>query len=128
MTGKEGVFMSQEGEKSEIREKMKAWENRSQDSFSKEPRQNLFSDSGIELKRLYTQQDLQERGFDYMRDLGFPGEYPFTRGIDPSMYRKEIPKFRQYSGFATPEESNTLFRNLIAQGQTGFSLAFDLPT
>ncbi len=120
--------MSQGGEKSEIREKMRAWEAQSQDSFSKEPRQNFLSDSGIELKRLYTQMDLQERGFDYMRDLGFPGEYPFTRGIDPSMYRKELPKFRQYSGFATPEESNTLFRNLIAQGQTGFSLAFDLPT
>jgi methylmalonyl-CoA mutase N-terminal domain/subunit len=120
--------MPKERQMAKIHEEMEAWEFRSKDSFGKELKEDSYSDSGIPLKRLYTPLDLQEREFDYMKDLGFPGEYPFTRGIDPSMYRKELPKFRQYSGFATPEETNTLFKNLIAQGQTGFSVAFDLPT
>jgi methylmalonyl-CoA mutase N-terminal domain/subunit len=120
--------MSKEEELAKIRRKINDWESRHQDSFAKESQQKFLSDSGIELQRVYTSLDLQERGFDDMRDLGLPGEYPFTRGIDPSMYRKELPKFRQYSGYATPEETNTLFKNLIAQGQTAFSLALDLPT
>lgn len=115
-------------EMSEIREKIKAWESKHRESFAKESQPKFLSDSGIELQRIYTSLDLQEHGFDDMRDLGLPGEFPFTRGIDPSMYRKDLPKFRQYSGYATPEETNTLFKNLIAQGQTGFSLALDLPT
>lgn len=120
--------MLKERQMTEIREEMEVWGFRSKDSFGKELKEDFYSDSGIPLKRLYTPLDLREREFDYMKDLGFPGEFPFTRGIDPSMYRKELPKFRQYSGFATPEETNTLFKNLIAQGQTGFSVAFDLPT
>jgi methylmalonyl-CoA mutase N-terminal domain/subunit len=120
--------MFKERQMAEIREEMVTWKSRSKESFGKELKGDFHSDADIPLKRLYTPLDLKEREFDYMKDLGFPGEYPFTRGIDPSMYRKELPKFRQYSGFATPEETNTLFKNLIAQGQTGFSLAFDLPT
>jgi methylmalonyl-CoA mutase N-terminal domain/subunit len=112
----------------EMIEEAAAWESRNTDSFGKEPKGDFRSDSDIPLKRLYTPIDLQEREFDYMKDLGFPGDYPFTRGIDPSMYRKDLPKFRQYSGFSTPEETNVLFKNLIDQGQTGFSIAFDLPT
>jgi methylmalonyl-CoA mutase N-terminal domain/subunit len=112
----------------EIHAEMEKWESKNKDSFNKEQKSEFLSDSGIPMKRLYTPVDLEKRGFDYMEDLGFPGEFPFTRGIDPSMYRKEIPKFRQYSGFATPEETNTLFKNLIEQGQTGFSIAFDLPS
>lgn len=120
--------MPKERQMAEIREEMEAWELRSsKDSFCKELKEDFYSDS-ISLKRLYTPLELQEREFDYIKDLGFPGEFPFTRGIDPSMYRKELPKFRQYSGFATPEETNSLFKNLIDQGQTGFSIAFDLPT
>jgi methylmalonyl-CoA mutase N-terminal domain/subunit len=112
----------------EIHAEMEKWESKNKDSFNKEQKSEFLSDSGIPMKRLYTPVDLEKREFDYMEDLGFPGEFPFTRGIDPSMYRKEIPKFRQYSGFATPEETNTLFKNLIEQGQTGFSIAFDLPS
>ena len=65
---------------------------------------------------------------DYVEDLGFPGEYPFTRGIQPTMYRGRFWTMRQYAGFATAEESNQRYRYLLQQGQTGLSVAFDLPT
>ncbi|MBI5243404.1 MAG: methylmalonyl-CoA mutase family protein [Elusimicrobia bacterium] len=82
--------------------------------------------SGIELKRLYTPLDMAE--FDYARDLGFPGEPPFTRGVQPTMYRGRLWTMRQYAGFATAEETNQRYRYLLKQGQTGLSVAFDLPT
>jgi len=66
--------------------------------------------------------------FDYQQKLGFPGEYPFTRGVQPSMYRSRFWTMRQYSGFASAEESNKRYRYLLEQGQTGLSVAFDLPT
>ena len=66
--------------------------------------------------------------FDYLGQLGFPGEYPFTRGIQPTMYRGKFWTMRQYAGYATAEESNERYRYLLAQGQTGLSVAFDLPT
>jgi methylmalonyl-CoA mutase, N-terminal domain len=65
---------------------------------------------------------------DYMAQLGFPGEYPFTRGIQPTMYRGRFWTMRQYAGYATAEESNQRYRYLLQQGQTGLSVAFDLPT
>ena len=67
-------------------------------------------------------------GFDYVNDLGFPGEYPFTRGVQPTMYRGRLWTMRQYAGFGTAEESNQRYRYLFEQGQTGLSVAFDLPT
>lgn len=76
--------------------------------------------------RLYTPLDIE--GFDYERDLGFPGEYPFTRGVQPTMYRGRFWTMRQYAGFATAEESNKRYKYLLSQGQTGLSVAFDLPT
>lgn len=82
--------------------------------------------SGIPLKRLYTPLDTKE--LDYQRDLGFPGEYPFTRGVQPTGYRGRFWTMRQYSGFATAKESNERFKFLMEQGQTGLSIAFDLPT
>ncbi len=81
--------------------------------------------SGIPIARLYTPEDVE---LDYMRDLGFPGEYPFTRGIQPTMYRGRLWTMRQYAGYATAEESNRRYRYLLEQGQTGLSVAFDLPT
>jgi len=80
----------------------------------------------MEVNILYTPAKLPD--FDYSRDLGFPGEYPFTRGIQPTMYRGRVWSMRQYSGFATAEESNRRFKYLLEQGQTGLSVAFDLPT
>ncbi len=82
--------------------------------------------SGIPVERLYTPEDV--RALDYERDLGYPGTYPFTRGIYPTMYRGRLWTMRQYAGYAGAEESNRRFRYLLDQGQTGLSVAFDLPT
>lgn len=82
--------------------------------------------SGIPLERLYTPLDVAS--LDYLSDLGFPGEYPFTRGVQPAMYRGRYWTMRQYAGFGTAEESNQRYRYLLNQGQTGLSVAFDLPT
>lgn len=81
---------------------------------------------GLKNKNLYTPLDLE--GFDYERDLGFPGEYPYTRGVQPTMYRGRLWTMRMYAGFATAEESNKRYRYLIANGGSGLSVAFDLPT
>jgi methylmalonyl-CoA mutase, N-terminal domain len=91
-----------------------------------ERRERFATTSGIEIKRLYDPDDLA--GFDYLSDLGFPGEYPFTRGVQPTMYRGRLWTMRQYAGFGTAEESNRRYRYLLEQGQTGLSVAFDLPT
>ena len=82
--------------------------------------------SGIETRDLYTPADVA--GLDEDHDLGRPGEYPFTRGVQPTMYRSRFWTMRQYAGFATAEETNRRFRYLLEQGQTGLSVAFDLPT
>jgi len=76
----------------------------------------------------YTPEDLAARGFDHARDLGAPGEYPFTRGIHPSMYRGRVWTMRQYAGFGTAAETNRRFRHMLAQGLGGLNVAFDLPT
>jgi len=81
--------------------------------------------SGIELRDFFTPQDLE---LNYPEKLGMPGEFPFTRGIQPDMYRGKLWTMRQYAGFGTPEETNKRFRYLHQHGQTGFSVAFDLPT
>ncbi len=82
--------------------------------------------SGIEVDLLYTPADMKET--DYLKDIGFPGEYPFTRGVYPTMYRGRNWTMRQYSGLATAEESNARYKFLLEQGQTGLSVALDLPT
>ncbi len=82
--------------------------------------------SGIEVKSLYTGRDLE--GIDPEREIGFPGEYPFTRGIQPSMYRSRLWTMRQYAGFGSAGETNRRLKFLLERGQTGISVAFDLPT
>ena len=82
--------------------------------------------SGVPIRELYTSADLPD--FDYGRELGLPGEFPFVRGIHRDMYRGRLWTMRQFSGFATPEETNRRYRYLLSQGQTGLSVAFDLPT
>jgi methylmalonyl-CoA mutase N-terminal domain/subunit len=84
--------------------------------------------SGITVKPSYGPADLEAVGFDYARDLGDPGEYPFTRSIHPLGYRSRAWTTRQYTGFGTPEETNKRFHLMIAHGQTGLNVAFDLPT
>ena len=81
--------------------------------------------SGIPLPPVETLADVT---LDYLEDLGFPGMYPFTRGVQPTMYRARLWTMRQYAGYATAEESNARYRYLLQQGQTGLSVAFDLPT
>jgi methylmalonyl-CoA mutase N-terminal domain/subunit len=81
--------------------------------------------SNIPVHRLYSPADSQ---IDYLRDLGFPGEYPLTRGVQPTMYRGRLWTMRQYAGYATAEETNARYQFLLSQGQTGLSVAFDLPT
>jgi len=90
-------------------------------------RQERFeTSSGLEIDPVYTPEDLGD--FDGVRDLGYPGEYPYTRGVQPNMYRGRIWTIRQYAGFGTAEETNQRYRYLLDQGQTGLSIAFDLPT
>jgi methylmalonyl-CoA mutase N-terminal domain/subunit len=91
-----------------------------------ERRERFETSSGIEVRDLYTPADIA--GLDEDRDLGRPGEYPFTRGVQPTMYRSRFWTMRQYAGFATAEETNRRFRYLLEHGQTGLSVAFDLPT
>ncbi len=91
-------------------------------------RERFRSDSGLELDTVYGPEDLGERGADYGEDVGYPGEYPYTRGVQPNMYRGRVWTMRQYSGYASARESNLRYRYLLEQGQTGLSVAFDLPT
>ena len=93
---------------------------------STERKARFETPSHIELKAVYRASDLA--GFDPERDLGEPGAYPFTRGVYPTMYRGRLWTMRQYAGYATARESNRRYRYLLEQGQTGLSVAFDLPT
>jgi methylmalonyl-CoA mutase, N-terminal domain len=91
-----------------------------------ERKKTFETPSGLPIKTVYTPADIAE--LDYERDLGMPGEYPFTRGIRPNMYRGQAWSIRQYAGFGTAEESNKRFKFLLGSGQPGLSVAFDLPT
>jgi len=112
-----------------IREALKAWEDETLKKAlarAAERQADFQTHSRIPVERLYTPLDLT--ACDYRAKVGFPGEYPFTRGIQPTMYRGRLWTMRQYAGFGTAEETNRRFRYLLEQGQTGLSVAFDLPT
>src|SRR5262245_14406573 len=106
------------------REKVAASEPAGADGADRKAR--FETPSAIEVRALYTPADLEEH--DYIALDGFPGEFPFTRGVQPSMYRRRLWTMRQYAGFGSAAESNARYRYLLAQGQTGLSVAFDLPT
>ncbi len=89
-------------------------------------REYLMTTSGVPIKRIYTPQD--NAAVDYRRDLNLPGEYPYTRGVQPTMYRAKPWTMRMFAGFGTAEDTNTRFKYLLSQGQTGLSTAFDMPT
>lgn len=91
-----------------------------------ERRKGFKTTSNIDIERLHTPADVSS--VDYSKDLGFPGMYPYTRGVYPTMYRGRLWTIRQYAGFATAEETNRRFKYLLEEGQTGLSIAFDLPT
>jgi methylmalonyl-CoA mutase N-terminal domain/subunit len=106
-------------------ESLDAWREQVYDR-APERADELFSTiSGVENEPLVTPESIP---FDYVRDLGYPGEYPFTRGVYPSMYRGRLWTMRQFAGFGTAEETNERFRYLLDHGQTGLSTAFDMPT
>ena len=90
--------------------------------------EEVIYQSGISVKPVYTPQDLEAVGFDYEKDLGDPGQYPFTRSLHPQGYRSRAWTTRQYTGFGTPQETNKRFHMMIDHGQTGLNVAFDLPT
>ncbi len=112
----------------DLKRAKQAWEEKSVkpilDRFP-ERREQFETLSGIPLDRAYTPADVE---VDYLKDLGFPGQYPFTRGVQPTMYRGRLWTMRQYAGYAAAEESNARYKYLLEQGQTGLSVAFDLPT
>jgi methylmalonyl-CoA mutase N-terminal domain/subunit len=120
--------MSEKNPDRSLKERFEEWSGNVEKGLLKKPEQkeNFVNSSGIPIKRLYTPLDNIE--IDYLSDLGFPGEYPFTRGVQPTMYRGRYWTMRQYAGFATAEESNRRYKYLLDQGQTGLSVAFDLPT
>ncbi|TMD67197.1 MAG: methylmalonyl-CoA mutase [Chloroflexi bacterium] len=89
-------------------------------------RDTLITTSGVPINRVYTPQD--NEWLDYDRDLGLPGEYPYTRGVQPTMYRAKPWTMRMFAGFGTAEDTNKRFKYLLSQGQTGLSTAFDMPT
>jgi len=117
------------GDDSKLRDSTMKWEDVTVANTIKrfpEREENFKTLSGLPMKRLYTPLDLKD--LNYEKDLGFPGQYPFTRGVQPTGYRGRFWTMRQYSGFATARETNRRFHFLLEQGQTGLSIAFDLPT
>jgi methylmalonyl-CoA mutase N-terminal domain/subunit len=111
-----------------IDKRKKEWERETvSKSLEKLPeRAEFLTSSEIPINRVYTPVDIEK--LDYLRDLGFPGEYPFTRGVYPTMYRARLWTMRQYAGFGTAEQTNQRFKYLLQQGQRGLSVAFDFPT
>jgi methylmalonyl-CoA mutase, N-terminal domain len=105
-----------------------SWSKSVESKLGKNPerKKDFFNTSGIPVHRLYT--PVHTKDLDYLTDVGFPGSYPFTRGVQPTMYRGRHWTMRQYAGFGNAEESNKRYKFLLEQGQTGLSVAFDLPT
>jgi methylmalonyl-CoA mutase N-terminal domain/subunit len=101
---------------------------KTQEKLQKRPerKEEFTTGSGSPVKRYYTPVDIAD--MDYANDLGFPGQYPYTRGVQPTMYRGQFWTMRMYAGFATAEESNKRYKFLVEQGSSGLSVAFDLPT
>lgn len=109
-------------DKTSLKQDLEAYEARIARSTAKFPERPHMD----EKQRLYTPLDVKD--LDYDRDLGFPGQYPFTRGVQPTMYRGRLWTMRAYAGFATAEETNARYKYLLEAGQTGLSVAMDLPT
>ena len=105
-----------------------AWNTKVEKANEKHPerKKQFVTGSNAPINRVYT--PLDQKDFDYAKQLGFPGEFPFTRGVQPTMYRGRFWTMRMYAGFSTAEESNKRYRYLIANGGSGLSVAFDLPT
>jgi len=112
-------------------DRLRRWETRCLEPFLKKypERKKKFKNlSGTDIKICYTPSDLSVNNFEYNKDLGFPGEYPYTRSIYPTLYRGKLWTMRQFAGLGTADDTNQRFKYLIANGQTGLSVAFHLPT
>lgn len=120
--------MFKEEELEKISEARLKYEEEVKKTIQKYPeRKSTFTTGGgVPVERLYTPENIKD--LDYTEDLGFPGDYPYTRGVQPTMYRGRFWTMRQYAGYASAEESNERYKYLLQQGQTGLSVAFDLPT
>ena len=121
--------MFNEKELEEIKKKKEEWEKDYYLTHKKKhpERKNKFENlSWTEIKNLYTPDDIAHH--DYLKDYNFPGEYPFLRGLHPTMYRGRFWTFRQFSGFGSAEETNERYKYLLDHGETGLSVAFDYPT
>lgn len=112
---------------SEIKEAVAEWTKKNEERFKTE-RKQFVTESGIPVQRLYTPADLAERNFDYMRDVGLPGEYPYVRGNSPVGYRGKLWGITAYGGKGTPEESNALWKAQVEAGADTISVAYDLPS
>lgn len=123
--------MGRNGEIEEIKSALINWKNQKLEvarKKSRERKKDFTSESGSIVKEVYTPVDLKEKDFDYTKDLGFPGAYPFTRGVNPTMYRENFWVMMQNLGFGTPQETNQRYKYLFQQGITGLSMLPDLPT
>ncbi len=128
MSVKEESALPLTAEQERVRKAKEAWRAKAAQAFAKAPpwRKDFSTVSSAEVNPLATPDDLP--GFDYERDLGWPGEFPYTRGVQPTMYRGRPWTIRQFAGFGTARHTNERFRMLLAHGQTGLSTAFHLPT
>ncbi|MCK5038344.1 MAG: methylmalonyl-CoA mutase family protein [Thermoplasmata archaeon] len=113
----------------EIKKAKKEWENGTYANAMKkhgERREEFITTSSVPIKELYTPEDIADH--DYLKDNNFPGQFPFTRGVQPTMHRGRLWTMRQFAGFGTAEETNQRYKYLLAHGETGLSVAFDFPT
>jgi len=116
-------------EQEDIRQAREEWERECLEPHlerAPERRERFMTTSSAEVGRLYTPEDIADQ--DYLRDLGFPGQYPYTRGVYPTMHRGRLWTMRQFSGFGNADQTNQRYKYLLEQGQTGISVAFDTPT
>jgi len=119
--------LNDRGKKDKLVQAKAAWQEKVNKVIEKHPERRQFKlDSDLEIEGIYDPLNLED--YDYMEKLNWPGEYPYTRGIQPTMYRGRLWTMRQYAGFGSAEETNKRFLYLLEQGQTGLSVAFDLPT
>ena len=112
-----------------VSEQLRRWEKEVLEpwlAMSPELDKDFQTPSSVKVERIYTPANLQNS--DYVDDLGFPGYYPYTRGVYPTMYRGKPWTMRMFSGFGTPEDTNRRLKYLISHGETGLSIAFDMPT
>jgi methylmalonyl-CoA mutase N-terminal domain/subunit len=125
---KEEVLMLDKEKLIQVESEVKKFDEATEALVAKRPerKETFTTGSGGEVNRLYTPADIAD--FDYMNDLGLPGQFPYTRGVQPTMYRGRLWTMRMYAGFATAEESNARYKFLVEQGSGGLSVAFDLPT